>query len=128
MNITIKTVPNEEIKQRAGFTGADWWFDENGDLQVRVAKLSSEEREAALIVHETVEAILAKFHGVKVEDVDAFDVIAEKDDHSVDAGDLEGCPYGREHTAATACERVVFMELMPKIGAWTPYDDELGKL
>ena len=36
----------------------------------------SEEREAALIVHETVEAILAKFHGVKVEDVDAFDVIA----------------------------------------------------
>jgi hypothetical protein len=132
MDIHILVIPNEEIKKRKGFTGADWWFEypEEGKvvLQIRVAQMSSREREAALIVHEMVEAILCHFHGVTVEQVDAFDELAEADDHSVDAGDLPGCPYGKEHTTATIAERAVFNELQPNIGAWTPYDDELGNL
>lgn len=131
MNIHCLVIPNEEIKQRAGFTGADWWFDEKGDLQIRIAQMSSREREMSLAVHEIVECILAKFHGVKAEDVDAFDEAVEKTpegaaNHGIDAGDLPGCPYSREHMAATACERVVAMEL--GIGSWREYDDELGSL
>lgn len=129
MNIHCLVIPNSEIAARAGFSGADWWFDENGDLQIRVAQMSSPEREMTLAIHEIVECALAKFHGVKVEDVDAFDRIveeAEPEKHGIDAGDLPGCPYAREHMAATACERVVAMEL--GIGSWREYDDELSVL
>ena len=126
MDITVKVIPNEQIKERAGFTGADWWYDEEGNLQIRIAQMSTREREMALAVHEIVECILCKFHGVKVEDVDKFDEVAEANGHNIDAGDLAGCPYGREHTAATACERIVAMEL--NVGGWASYDRELGTL
>jgi hypothetical protein len=129
-NIYILTVPNEEIKKRKGFTGADWWWDENGDLQVRVAaELKDWRRIASLQIHEAVEALCTKAHGVTVAQVDAFDRKFEAthpDNHGIEAGDAPGCPYAREHTAATACERVVFMEL--DAGSWKEYDDAVGKL
>jgi hypothetical protein len=126
MNIHCLTIPNDDIRARKGFTGADWWFDEQGDLQVRVAKMSSWDREMALAVHEIVEAILAKSHRVTVQQVDEFDAANEGDDHGLNAGDMAGCPYYREHQAATACERVVAMEL--QIGDWGSYDEELARL
>jgi hypothetical protein len=129
MDIYIKTVPNEQIKERHGFTGADWWYDENGDLQVRVAEMSSWDREMKLAVHEMVEAILCKKHGVTVAQVDEFDTQFEKDhptNHGIEAGDSLGCPYLREHNAAIACERIVASELGPD--PWILYDAELAKL
>lgn len=135
MNITVKTVPNEEIKLRRGFTGADWWFDENGDLEIRIAKMSSLSREKCLIVHELVEALCyhAK-HGTDVSAVDEFDAVveeAEPEKHGIDAGDQPGCPYLVEHTVATSAERAVFAHLSPldpTLGSWREYDDELGAL
>lgn len=130
MNIHILTVPNEQIKERKGFTGADWWIDEAGDMQIRVAKMSSWDREMALAVHECCESILwFKRHGADVSAVDEFDRRVEEaapERHGIDAGDQPGCPYGLEHTAATACERIMAMFL--EIGSWREYDDELASL
>lgn len=129
MNIHVLTIPNDEIRKRAGFTGADWWFDENDDIQIRVAQMSCREREMALAIHEAVEAVICHFHHVDVANVDAFDAHFEKmhpENHGLDAGDAPHCPYGREHMAATACERVVAMEI--GVGSWKEYDDEVGKL
>ncbi len=130
MNIYCLTIDNEKIKERRGFTGADYWFDENGDLQVRVAKMSSLDREKKLAVHEIVEALLwHKKHGTNVRLVDDFDEQFEKDhpeNHGIEAGDSDGCPYLKMHNAAIACERIVAGELGDD--PWIEYDLELSKL
>lgn len=125
MNIHVLTVPNEEIKLRKGFTGADWWFDENSDLQVRVASELDDWRErAALALHETAEALMCKHLGITVEMVDEFDS-KYKAEHDVDlnSGDTPGCCYEFPHTFATAIERI----FTGVVGLhWKPYDDRLS--
>lgn len=103
--------------------GADWFFDENGDLQVRVEPLSDWKRETLLAVHETVEAIMCKHNGVTVQSVDEFDLEYDKT-HSSDlnAGDDPKAPYVREHCLATAIERILCAELEVN---WSEYDKEL---
>jgi len=135
MNIYILTIPNEEIAERAGFSGADWFFDTNGDLQIRIAKMSNLSREKCLIVHEMVESLLfhAK-HGTDVSAVDEFDRVVEEaapEKHGIDAGDQKDCPYAKEHAIAICAERAVFAHLSgidPGLGSWREYDDELGAL
>jgi len=127
MNIHILTVPNEEIKNRMGFTGADWWFNDNGDLEVRVAAELKDWREAmSLAIHEAVEALMCKHNGVTVDQVDEFDS-KFKDDNEIDvnAGDESDAPYRLEHTYATAVERIMTGVLGVD---WKEYDTRLGKL
>lgn len=127
MNIHILTIPNEEIKVRHGFTGADWWWDESGDLQVRVAAELTDWREAmALAMHEAAEALMCKHNGVTVDQVDVFDSKYKgENDVDVNAGDEPDAPYRLEHTYATAIERV----LTGVLGVdWKSYDDRLAKL
>lgn len=127
MNVHILTVPNESIKTRKGFTGADWWFDEAGDLQVRVAAELTDWREAmALAVHEATEAMMCKQMGISVSQVDEFDA-QFKGEYIVDvnAGDDPGAPYKVPHTYATAIERV----LTGVLGVdWLPYEKRLSDL
>lgn len=125
MNIQIKVIPNSD--HRPGISGADWYFDQDGTLQVRVSKMSDERFELALIVHETVEAILCRNNGVLQSTVDDYDMEfeAKNPQAKVEAGDQPDCPYAREHSLATAAERIVAAELaLP----WKAYDDELNKL
>lgn len=125
-DIIVKTVPNEEIKLRKGFTGADWWW-EGETLQVRVAAELTDWRErAALIVHEVAEAIMCKHNGVTVAQVDEFDSKFKGDNEiDINVGDEPDAPYRLEHTYATAIERV----LTGVLGVdWKGYDERLGKL
>lgn len=127
MNIHILTVTNEEIKVRKGFTGADWWWDDAGDLQVRVASELEDWRERmALAIHEASEALMCKHNGVTVEQVDVFDAkFKGENEIDVNAGDEPEAPYRLEHTYATAIERV----LTGVLGVdWKSYDIRLGKL
>ena len=125
MNIHILVVdeatPSTDLGR--GFTGADWFFDDAGDLQVRVAKLSDWRREVALGIHEAIEAALCKHNDVSVETVDAFDAEYERT-HATDlsAGDDAAAPYAREHSLATACERMLAAEFGI---CWSDYDREL---
>lgn len=122
MNIHIEVIP--ESQQRPEVNGADWFFDAQGDLQVRVSPLSDWRREVLLGIHEAVEAIMCKYNGVKQESVDAFDAEYDKG-HTFDlnAGDDPAAPYGREHCLATAIERILCAELEVN---WKEYDDELA--
>lgn len=127
MNIHILSVPNEDIKIRKGFTGADWWWDEAGDLQVRVATELEDWRERmALAMHEAAEALMCKHNGVTVSQVDVFDAKFKGDNEiDVNAGDEPDAPYRLEHTYATAIERI----LTGVLGVdWKSYDTRLGKL
>lgn len=129
MNIHILTVPNDEIRIRKGFTGADWWWNDNGDLEVRVADSLTDWREAmALALHEASEALMSKHMGITVQQVDDYDEKFEREhpgDGTTDVGDLHDCPYRVPHNYATAIERIF-------VGAvdvsWREYDERLCAL
>jgi hypothetical protein len=125
-NIIVKTVPNDEIKIRKGFTGADWWW-EGDTLQVRVAAELEDWRErGALIVHEVSEAIMCKYNGVTVQQVDEFDAkFKGENEIDINAGDEPYAPYRVEHTFATAIERILTGVLHVD---WKGYDERLGKI
>ncbi len=122
MNIAIKVVPPSEM--RPTVDGADWYWDENGDLQVRVCPMSDWRRETLLAIHEAVEAVMCKYNGVSQQAVDAFDIEYDKT-HATDcnAGDDPAAPYVREHCLATAIERILAAELEVN---WESYDKELA--
>jgi hypothetical protein len=129
MNVHILTVPNDEIKVRKGFTGADWWFDDRGDLQVRVATELEDWREAmALAIHEAAEALMCKHLGITGAQVDEYDSKFEQEhpgDGTTNVGDIHDCPYRIPHNAATAMERTLTTVLdVP----WQDYDDRLSAL
>ena len=124
MNITIKVIDNDQ--HREGITGADWYVDKNGDLQIRVSKMSDPRYEMTLALHELFEAVLCHFSGVTHQQVDAFDIPYEKThDKKCNAGDEEAAPYRREHMFATAAERIMAGELNVN---WIEYEQELEKL
>ena len=127
MNINCRVVPNEEIKLRRGFTGADWWWDDADTLQVRIAAEIEDWRgRAALAIHEISEAAMCRYLGITVAQVDAFDAEYQRT-HEIDlnAGDEPDCPYAVPHTFATAIERVFTgCVKLP----WKKYDDQLSEL
>lgn len=122
MNVHILVIP--EYEQRKEVSGADWFFDSKGDLQVRVSPMSNWRYEMVLAMHEAFEAICCMDHGVTVSSVDEFDrKFYETHADDLDAGDEPGCPYIREHNAATAAERILAGELGI---VWADYDRELA--
>jgi hypothetical protein len=128
MDIHIKVVSKEEIKLRKGFTGADWWWDYWGNLQIRIEKMEKPEYEKALSIHELLEAMHCQLLGITEKQVDEFDEVFEKehpDKHGLEAGDAPGCPYAAPHSFATAPERVY--EACAGI-CHKEYDDYIGSL
>lgn len=124
MNIHIKVIPNAD--HRPGISGADWHFDAEGDLQIRISYMANWRYEVCLAIHEAVEAILCKHAGITPEQVDAFDIPYERT-HSpkCNAGDEPNAPYVRQHGFATAAERIVATELGIN---WLDYERTLEKL
>ena len=89
--------------------GADWWFDDNGDLQVRVCPMSDPRMEIALQQHEIFEALLCHHDKVTQTQVDEFDKKYDKDhpdETDCEAGDDPGAPYKVQHSLASAVERI----------------------
>lgn len=123
MDIHIKVIPESE--QRAEVNGADWFWDDKGDLQVRVSPMSDWRREVLLGIHEAVEAVMCKHNDVSQKSVDDFDLEYDKT-HTFDlnAGDDPAAPYVREHCVATAIERILCAELEVN---WLAYDTELAQ-
>lgn len=122
MDIICKVVDPSEMRPEVD--GSDWFFDKDGNLQVRICPMADKKHEILLQIHEIYEAVLCRFNGVTVAQVDAFDTEYDRT-HSTDlnAGDDPQCPYQREHTLATAAERVMAAEL--KVN-WFLYDKALS--
>ena len=129
MYILIRTIENEEMKKRRGFTGADWWFDPIGNLHIMIAEeISDPKYQKALAIHEMTEALHCELLGITTKQVDDFDEAFEKlhpENHGLNAGDAPGCPYAVPHSLATAPERVY--AACAGI-CWSEYDEEIGSL
>jgi hypothetical protein len=113
MKITITTIPH--AAQRYDTVG-DWTWHDDDTLAINVSHLGDRRYEALVAVHELVEALLCRQHGITTAQVDAFDVAFEGDG---EPGCAPDCPYRREHTEAT----VVEMHLAVAMGVdWNEYD------
>lgn len=126
MNIHIQVVLPSQMRPEVD--GADWYFDSKGDLQVRVCPMSDERMEIALAIHEAFEALLCKYDGVAVEQVDRFDQQYDKehpDEDDTEAGDDPSAPYRIQHSLATAVERIYVAHTNLD---WKTYDDELRRV
>lgn len=128
MDINIRTIPHSE--QRYPTVG-DWWFDEAGNLQIRVSKMSDDRFESLVAFHELAEVLLCRKAGVTQEDADDFDIAFENERaaglHPQDAepGDSDDAPYREQHSMATALERALSVALGVN---WKEYDDEVMAL
>lgn len=125
MNVRIKVIPHAE--QRYPTVG-DWLFEKNGDLVIRVSKLSDWRREMLIAVHELVEVLICKQRGISQEMVDRFDKHFEETrtpDNEDEPGDEPTAPYVVEHCIATGVERILAAELRV---CWKDYERELNEL
>lgn len=126
--MNVHLLINQPKDMRPEVDGADWYFDEKGDLIVKVCPMSSWKHEMLLATHEMVEALMCRSNGVTVKQVDEFDKrydLEHPNETDVEAGDDPAAPYEREHCFATAIERVLCAEFGTK---WRHYDDELKAL
>ncbi len=114
MKITIETVPHR--MQRIPGQVGDWTLDGEGNIAVRVSDMGDWRYNAAVAVHELVEALLCRRDGVSQAEVDRFDLGYRGDG---EAGDAQDAPYARQHCFATAVERMLIAALgVP----WGEYD------
>jgi hypothetical protein len=109
MNINIQTIAH---KYQRYPTWGDWWFDINGDLQIRVSNFNDPDAEALIALHELVEVILCKKRGISQESVDKFDIDYVKENGMEgEPGDDPKAPYRKEHFFATNIERLMAEQL-----------------
>ena len=124
MNITMKVIQSSGMRPEVD--GADWFWDADGDLQVRICPMSDQRMEIALLLHETFEALLCHHDKITQKQVDEFDQKYDQDhpdETDCEAGDDPGAPYKVQHSLATAVERIYTAH----VGLdWRTYDDELN--
>lgn len=122
MRIVIETIPHDQ--QRYDTVG-DWKFI-GDDLIIKVSRFYPNtlfsDFEFLIGIHELIEAILCKAHGIKEEEVDYFDMSHE--DHP-DPGSLIDAPYYRQHLIATIIERILASELGIN---WDDYEKAIDNL
>ena len=125
MNIHIKTIPHKHQRYE---TVGDWFYDERGNLQIRVSEMPDARFELLVAVHELLEALDCDEHGVEQEVVDQFDMQYERDRHIGDdsePGDSRMAPYYEEHQFATGVERLFAQRLGVN---WRDYEKAVNEL
>ncbi len=125
MNIYVRVIPHN---QQRYVTVGDWWFDEFGDLQIRVSAMADWRYETLVAYHEQFEALACKRAGIQEALVTAFDIEFEnyrKAGNHAEPGDCLRAPYYRQHQLATIAERQLALELGVD---WREYDEKVSRM
>src|SRR5271169_4002619 len=98
-------------------TVGDWEnLDFGGSLVIKVSQMKDWRSEAAVFLHEFVEAMLCERFGITDAQVDAWDLAHPEAD---EPGDLPDCPYNYQHAVATMFE----LYLIEKLGlTWAEHE------
>ena len=123
--LVVEVVPHDS--QRYPICG-DWTLCSDGSIHVKVSDVGDRVSELLVGLHEAVEAILCREHGVSEESVCEFDIAFEKDASKTDddePGEDPAAPYHREHAIAEVVERLVAAEAGVK---WCEYDARIDGL
>ena len=117
--IHFKAIPHKE--QQYETVGDYYKF---GGMQFRVSKMN-EDAEFLVLMHELTEWYLTYKRGIKIKDIDKFDINFEKEremglhNDQEEPGNSKNAPYYAEHKFATMIERLIAREL--KVN-WKEYD------
>jgi hypothetical protein len=102
-NINIKIIPigcmRPEYKD-----GWDYWVDEKGALQIRVAEFKNPDFAFYGIIHELLEAWRCMRAGIPLEAIEKFDAEHSDDD---DPGRLKNAPYHKQHMQSMTIEHIL---------------------
>lgn len=155
-HIRVQAIPHETQRYE---TCGDWYYEKGnadlvrpdqmqifGGLVVNVSQSGDWRTDAAIAVHELVEALICRHTGVTGEAVDTFDKEFERArdfvdydtgeppgfrfrgkwyDANFDPGDSTEAPYAREHSIATIIERIVIEAFGMN---WTEHNERLDAL
>ncbi len=108
-------------------TAGDWEIGKDGSINISVSDTGVKNDALLIGLHEAVEAVLCKAHGVTQAEVDKFDIAFNKDhDLSEDEpGEDHAAPYFEQHAAADVVERFVALQLgVP----WKVYSERVDGL
>ena len=123
MKIIIETIPQKDQRYE---TIGDYWWDNDGNLQVRVSDVGNWKYEALVALHEMVEVLLCKDRNISEQSIMDFDLAFEKNrapnDSDSEPGDDPAAPYGKEHRFSENLERLFAAELGVN---WNKYDADL---
>ena len=119
MKITIETIPHSE--QRYDTVG-DWQFDEYGNLNIKVSELGKDYMNFLVGIHELIEAVLCKIHGIDEKDVDKWDKNYKR---RGEPGEHKNAPYFYEHQLATLIEILLCKE---SNFSWLEYDKKVNSV
>lgn len=105
--IIIEAVAQQEMRPPYNDQahGGDWYFNDSGDLVVRVIGGDVLDDGAFLFaLHELAEAMLCRKRAIAQSTIDEFDRGQADADPFSEPGEAEGCPYAREHRQACLIE------------------------
>ncbi len=112
LNITINTIPHEKQAYNTlgnyGTTQGKEWF--------QISDMGDWKMEFLVAIHELIEAALCKHRGIKIGEIDRFDIQFERDrDHGAhgqedEPGDDYEAPYRNEHLFACGIEQLLCSE------------------
>ena len=128
MEIHIKTVPYDTMRYS---TCGDYFYDQDGVLQIRVVELGNDKYETMIAIHELVEERLTKWKGIPEQQITDFDLFYEMRrkqglvTEDSEPGFDNSSPYQKEHTLATGIE----MMLCAYAGlSWFDYEQQINSL
>lgn len=127
LNLHIQTIDHYHHRYD---TVGDYFFDPELQVQkILVSDMNNWEYEFLVAMHELVEQALCRKRGIEEEEITAFDTEYECKrppwDSESEPGDSRRAPYHKEHTIATAIERL----LAEALGVnWLEYEKTITKL
>lgn len=127
LNIRIQTI--HHCQHRYDTVG-DYYFDpEHNEIVIKISDMNNWKYEVAVALHELVEQTLCFARGIKEQDITEFDMKYERfrspGDRVSEPGDSREAPYHKEHTIATAIERL-FIEALGV--DWADYEETISNL
>lgn len=109
-------------------TAGDYFFDENGDLNIWITEQKNDEYSFLILIHEVIEEYLTRKNGISEEIILEWDLKFEEDrskglhGENDEPGDHLDCPYFDAHRFATKIEQKIADYL--KVD-WTKYSNEI---
>lgn len=122
MNIHIEVIPHQDHRYD---TVGDWWFDTEGNLQIRVSQLGDWRFESLIAFHELAEVLQCKHKGITTEQVDRFDMGWKPHAGIEEPGDDPKAPYHDQHHTASNFELMLSFLLGVE---WEKYADAIDAL
>lgn len=107
MKIVIESTPDSDFRIKGGI--GDYWYEEDGTLQIRVLKTGNPDYDRLIAIHEFIEEWLTKRRGIDESKIQEFDDKWFKEEHAdhEEPGYDPRAPYLIEHTIADGIERLL---------------------